>query len=90
MLAGYGRSAPAEAKMSDHVGLMAIARRLGVSRNTVLAWHEAQGLLMYRRRIGPRSVWYTNDALLTAWEIARCKVELQARRERRRRRKLDL
>ena len=67
--------------MSDYFGLEAIARRVGVSRNTVLAWYERYGLLMYRRRVGPRTIWYTNDALITTWEIARCRAERQVRLE---------
>ena len=35
---------------------------------------------MYRRRKGkhPKPVWYTNDQLITAWEIAQCKVAREA------------
>ena len=67
--------------MSYYYGLVVIARRLGVSRNTVLAWYERHSFLMYRRRIGPRRMWYTNDALITAWEVARCRAERRARLE---------
>jgi len=34
---------------------------------------------MYRRRIGPRRVWYANDALITEWEVARCLADRQMR-----------
>jgi len=74
-----GASTSEADEMSDYYSLPAIARRLGVSRNTVLSWHLRLGLLMYRRRVGPRWVWYTNDSLLTSWELARCKLDYQRR-----------
>jgi hypothetical protein len=70
--------------VGHYLGLEAIARRLGVSRNTVLARYERFGFLMYRRRVGPRWVWYTNDALITTWEVAKCRAERRSRVETRR------
>ena len=70
---------PEKAVKRDYHGLESIARGLGVSRNTVLVWYKRAGLLMYRRRVWPHSVWYSNDTLITMWEVARCRVERQAR-----------
>ncbi len=67
----------------SYFGLEAIAQRLGVSRNTVLAWHDAGRLLMYRRRIGPRWVWYSSEPLILVSEIARARAEREARLVRR-------
>jgi hypothetical protein len=61
--------------VSDYRGLEAIAGRLGESRNTVLAWYKRSAFLMYRRRSGPRWIWYTNAALIFAWEMARGRAE---------------
>lgn len=36
---------------------------------------------MYHRRVGRRYVWFTNDGLIRLWEVARCRVERQARLE---------
>ena len=68
---------------SGYFGLHQIAARLGVSRNTVLNMYERYGLFMFRRRVGPRWVWFTNDALLTLWTLGRIKLDRQAWRERR-------
>lgn len=65
-----------------HYGLRAIAARLDVSRNTVINWRDHRGLLMYHRQRGPRLVWYTNDALILQWEIARSVFDTRMARER--------
>jgi hypothetical protein len=62
-----------KASVAEYVGLEAIARRMGVSKNTLLAWHQRLSFLMYPRRRGPRTMWYCNDALIATWEIARCR-----------------
>lgn len=58
--------------MADYFGIGEIARRLNIAPNTVLAWHQDRGFIMYWRRKGQsfRACWYTNDALITTWEIA--------------------
>ena len=66
--------------MPDYFGLHAIAKRLAVSTNTVVAWHLAGKLLIYRRgRLGRKACWYTNDALILASELARCRTDLAKR-----------
>ena len=57
--------------VADYYGLEAIASRMGVSRETVAIWKDRYEFLMYPRRLptkGTRSVWYTNDQLILAWE----------------------
>ena len=48
--------------------------RLGVARGTTLGWYERYALLMFRRRIGPRWVWQTDEGLIHARGVARCKA----------------
>ena len=57
--------------MADYYGLDAIGARLGVTRQTVAEWKDTHGFLMYPRRQGFRTIWYTNDQLILAWEKAR-------------------
>lgn len=72
----------------DYFGLPAIAQRLGVSQGTVIRWYVKQAFAMMQRQRGPRRVWYTNDALITAWQLKRCEIGRKAwiarpKRERR-------
>ena len=52
-------------------GISQILERLGYPK----AYHDTfcrllhQGLPAYRRRKGPRVVWYTDEALLQAWQL---------------------
>lgn len=55
--------------MASYFGLKAIAERLELTTRTVMRWHEQQGFPMYPRRKHGRWVWYTNDALIHAFEI---------------------
>ena len=59
--------------MADYYGLEAIAQRMAVGVDTIIAWKKAREFLMYRRRQPGRcthSVWYTNDLLILCWERA--------------------
>ena len=60
--------------MADYWGQQAIAARLSVSETTVEHWRRTRGLLMYARRKpgSPRLWWYSNDALIVAWEHKQC------------------
>jgi hypothetical protein len=61
----------------NYWGLKAICKRMGwKDLSTPVRQFRDNGFLMYRRRKGkhPKPVWYTNDQLITAWEIAQCKV----------------
>jgi hypothetical protein len=58
----------------EYFGLGAIADRMGVTKNTLLKWHRDRAFLMYPRRRGPRTVWYSNDTLIASWEVARCRL----------------
>jgi hypothetical protein len=60
--------------MAEFWGLGSIATRMGITKNTLLKWHEHRSFLMYPRRRGPRTVWYSNDGLISAWEVARCRI----------------
>src|SRR5262245_31870104 len=63
--------------MAEYWGLKAICERLSwKDLNTPVRQFRDNGFLMYRRRKGkyPKKVWYTNDQLITAWEVAQCKV----------------
>ena len=69
--------------MSDEFwGLGAIAKRMGVSKNTILAWHDRYMFPFYRRHKGPRVYLYTNEALIARWEGGRCLAERELRRQR--------
>jgi hypothetical protein len=66
-------------------GLQAIARHLGISRGTALAWLQNRALLAYRRQ-SPKSrrmVWYSNVGLLHRWEIVQCAQDIKAARAKR-------
>jgi hypothetical protein len=56
-----------------------IAERMGVSKGTILAWHRRYLFPLYSRRVGPRTLWYTNEGLVQRWEHARCLEEYQLR-----------
>ena len=64
--------------MAEYYGLEAIGRKLGVSVATVRRWWEQEGLLLYRRRRGPRLLWYSNDDLLRTWELSRIREQREA------------
>ena len=67
--------------MAEYWGLKAICERKGwKDLNTAVRQFRDNGFLMYRRRKGkhPKPVWYTNDQLITAWEIAQCKLAREA------------
>jgi hypothetical protein len=67
--------------MADHWGLKAICERMGwKDLSTPVRQFRDNGFLMYRRRRGkhPKPLWYTNDQLIAAWEIAQCKVAREA------------
>ena len=71
--------------MPDYWGLDAIAKRMNVHFTTLLRWHRTQHFFMYeRRRVltrgrKPRRIWYTNDELITRWEVAQCALHWRAR-----------
>ena len=70
--------------MIHYYGLEAIGARLGVSRYTVRVWILDDQLLAYRRRAprGLRRMWYSNEALLLAWEIARSRQHVHEAAQR--------
>jgi len=61
-----------EAILANYWGLDAIAKRLNVNRSTLLTWHRDRGFLMYKRRRSTQDLWFTNDALILAWERDEC------------------
>jgi len=64
--------------LMDQWGLQAICARMGWKDQRAPVRHLLHsGFPMYKRRHGqhPRPVWYTNDALIGIWELARCRVE---------------
>jgi hypothetical protein len=65
----------------DYWGLEAIARRMGWkdSRAPVRA-HLREFFPMFPRRKGqhPRKVYYSNDSLITAWELTKAKAHYQS------------
>jgi hypothetical protein len=65
--------------MADYYGLEAIAKRMGISVTTLLGWWRSSRFLMYRRRRGPRLVWYTNDDLIRQWELKKCMKDYKPR-----------
>ena len=81
--------------MAEFFGMEAIAKRLGLgSHATVRYWIDHFGLPAFRRRrpgkvTSPRScqrLYYTNDEMILAWQLARAKQEREeglARREAR-------
>lgn len=67
--------------MADYWGLRAIRERMDWKHSTTPVRQVKQnGFLMFMRRRGkhPRRIWYTNDQLITAWEIARSKADREA------------
>jgi hypothetical protein len=65
----------------NYWGLKAICERMGwKDPSTPVRQFRDNGFLMYRRRRGkhPKPVWYTNDQLIAAWEIAQCKLAREA------------
>jgi DNA-binding MurR/RpiR family transcriptional regulator len=68
--------------VADYFGVNAIARRMSVHGDTIRRWHRQLGFLMYRRFYrhpvqGVKRVWYTNDQLIQAWEIAQARRDLK-------------
>lgn len=63
--------------MADYFGVVAIAKRMGVHPATIKQWQDRKGFLIYHRWNSKtrRYVWYTNDNLIHAWELARCSQE---------------
>lgn len=66
--------------MADYFGLEAIAQRMNVETRTIQRWAKDQRFLMYRRRRGKHSYWYTNDELILRWESAKCVIDVTYRR----------
>jgi len=67
--------------MADYWGLKAISERLGwKDLSTPIRQFKNNEFLMYKRRRGkhPKQLRYTNDQLVTAWEVAQCKVAREA------------
>lgn len=67
--------------MADFWGLDAIARRLDISRPTLRKMYAEQRFAMFKRWKSlprgskPRLLWYTNDELITRWELAQCSLQ---------------
>jgi hypothetical protein len=57
-------------------------RRNARSRHVVAHddWHLRRGFLMLRRYRRGRLTYYTNDAMILAWQIGEAKTDLEARR----------
>ena len=71
--------------MADYWGLESICGRMGWHHHdTPVRQLKSEGFLMFKRRRGkhPRVYWYTNDSLISAWEIAKCKAERETLLER--------
>ena len=67
--------------MAEYWGLKEICDRMQWKHPTTPVRQMKQsGFLMFMRRRGkhPRRIWYTNDQLIAAWEIARCKADREA------------
>jgi hypothetical protein len=62
--------------IANYWGLEQIARRMEVDSTTIRRWHREKGFLMMQRRRKINrmwyAVWYTNDALILAWEREQC------------------
>jgi hypothetical protein len=62
----------------EYWGIKEINARMGWKHPTTPVEQLKQnGFLMFKRRRGkyPRLYWYTNDSLIAAYEIARCKAD---------------
>lgn len=66
--------------MASYWGLDAISKRMECSPGTLRRWYVERSFLMYQRRKNQRSKWFTNDALIIAWEQREC--ERQGKRLR--------
>lgn len=69
------------AAVAEHIGLHAIAYRLGLSTPTVVRLHRKEGLLLYRYRL-PRTgpwrrhwAWATTGELINLWLLGKCKAD---------------
>ena len=80
--------------MSEYFGLEAIGKRMGVRGHTIRYWIDETGFPAFRRRRPGRirrardcqRLYYTNDEMILAWQLARAKQEREeglARREAR-------
>lgn len=65
-----------------YVGLSQIAARCRVSKNTLLLRFQKSEVLMFKQKIGVRWAWVTNEHLLLASEMARCRRDWQAQQAR--------
>ena len=70
--------------MSDYWGLDGISRRLAINPSTLLRWYTTRRFLMFQRHRStngrkPRRTWYTNDELITRWELLQCATQWRAR-----------
>lgn len=63
--------------IAHYYGIRRIAARLGLAVRTTCDLLDSGSFLAYKRYHEGKWVWYTNEALLTAWEIAKCRVEKQ-------------
>lgn len=65
------------APYGEYFGQVAIQDRLGVSGNTLRDWIKRRQFPVYRRysKGKRRHVWYTNDALIHAWEQAQVQLD---------------
>jgi hypothetical protein len=64
--------------MGEYWGAKEICSRMGwLHTSTVPRQIRQNGFLAYLRRWGsnPRRYYYTNDTLITAWEIACCRAD---------------
>lgn len=69
--------------MAEYWGAAAIAARLAIHQTTLYDWYRRDGFLMcHRRRLGRTTMWWTNDALIFAWERTRCLKQLAEYRAR--------
>jgi hypothetical protein len=66
-----------------YVGLDRIAARCGCSKNTLRARFDRGEFLMFKQRTGVRWSWVSNEALIVASEMARCRRDWQAQQARR-------
>ena len=64
-------------------GLRAIADYLGLAdKRSVMTLYEKYALFMFKRRRGPRWVWWSSPQLVTLWMLMRVKIDRQEYLER--------
>jgi hypothetical protein len=66
----------------EYWGLKVIAKRMNVSKNTILAWQVRHLFPMWVRPKGPRKYFYTTESLIARWEGGMCLAEAYRRRQR--------